>query len=260
MPPAIESPNAERPATRHPPARGSRSRGPLPGVHAAAPFLALLALLGVLLIGGFQPRQIAGTDAYFLEVKTEIEAMPYRIGRWIGQDAEVQEAATMLLRPNKILQRRYVDPVTQQAVSVLVVHCGDARDMNGHYPPVCYPAHGWLMQRRAQASVPVGRSLLPAMRYEFTRPEEVGGSLNRDGMVVANLFVLPGLGGEVVLDMSAVERVARSAERSGLGAAQVQVITPASMPDDERDEVHRAFFSALEPVIRTIRAGVDHAG
>lgn len=229
-------------------------------LNAAAPLLALLALAGVFAFGGFLPRQIAGTDAYFQDVKSEIEALPYRIGRWVGQDAEVQEAATMLLRPNKILQRRYVDPLTQQTVSVLIVHCGDARDMNGHYPPVCYPAHGWLMQRRSQTSVPVGRALLPAMRYEFTWPDETGAGLRSDGMVVANLFVLPGMGGEVVLDMSAVERVARSAERAGLGAAQVQVITPASMPDDEREAVHREFFSALEPVIRTIRAGVDHAG
>jgi len=225
--------------------------------HAASPWAALALLVACLFVGGFQPRRIAGTEAYFEEVKAEIETIPYRIGRWVGQDTAVQEAAQVLLRPNKILQRRYVDPLTQQWVTLLIVHCGDARDMNGHYPPVCYPGHGWVLSRRQTIDLEVGRSSVAAMRYEFMRPDETGLGLSSDSMVIANLFVLPGVDGEAVLDMSAVERVARSAERAGLGAAQVQVITDASMPEDEREDVHRAFFSALEPVIRSIRAGVQ---
>ena len=184
--------------------------------HAASPWAALALLVACLFVGGFQPRRIAGTEAYFEEVKAEIETIPYRIGRWVGQDTAVQEAAQVLLRPNKILQRRYVDPLTQQWVTLLIVHCGDARDMNGHYPPVCYPGHGWVLSRRQTIDLEVGRSSVAAMRYEFMRPDETGLGLSSDSMVIANLFVLPGVDGEAVLDMSAVERVARSAERAGL--------------------------------------------
>mgnify|MGYP007071125856 CR=1 FL=1 len=30
-----------------------------------------------------------------------------------------------------------------EQVNVAVVQCRDARDMGGHYPPICYPGQGW---------------------------------------------------------------------------------------------------------------------
>ena len=56
---------------------------------------------------------------------------------------EVPPEAQELLRPNAIFSRRFQRP-GEIGVHVLVVHCSDARDMIGHYPPICYPSSGWV--------------------------------------------------------------------------------------------------------------------
>ncbi len=110
-----------------------------------APYVCAAVLCVFIVMGGISARRPSGTADYRARVKAAIEAIPYRIGPAVGTDSEPTEAAIRLLSPNKILERRYLDPSTGGAFSLLFVHCGDARDMNGHYPPVCYPAHGWKL-------------------------------------------------------------------------------------------------------------------
>src|SRR5580658_8411121 len=62
--------------------------------------------------------------------------------QWTGTDVPVAAAATELLRPNTILSRDYVSQSTGQTATLLIVDCSDARDLQGHYPPRCYPAQG----------------------------------------------------------------------------------------------------------------------
>ena len=45
--------------------------------------------------------------------------------------------------PTAVLSRRFVELGTGRHATLGVIHCGDVRDMNGHYPPSCYPSSGW---------------------------------------------------------------------------------------------------------------------
>lgn len=190
----------------------------------------------------------AHTAAYFAEVASEVESIPYKIGRWVGTDVEVQPSAVRLLKPNKLLQRRYVNPETGASVQLLIVHCGDTRDMLGHFPPVCYPAHGWVQQRTTPTEIRVIGTPSPATEYRFKRTL---GEAETD-MVVSNFFVLPGSIQRTAPDIGALNAASQSLAMSTLGAAQVQIVTPPGLSEKERAEIVDEFVAALEPVIHAI--------
>ena len=86
-------------------------------------------------------------------VADAIAAAPYRIGPWAGADEPPAPAAIKLLHTNAILARRYERVGGDGSVSVLVVHCTDVRDMRGHWPPMCYPANGWMPRAQERLTV-----------------------------------------------------------------------------------------------------------
>src|SRR5690606_34429817 len=120
-----------------------------------APPLAIGILLASLAIGGVDVAPVPGRDAYFERVATAVESTPYAIGDWRGEDEEVIQAARKLLRPNGMVQRRYVQP-GGGGFGLLVVHCKDVRDMEGHYPPICYPSQGWTADGRSSETITIG--------------------------------------------------------------------------------------------------------
>src|SRR5688572_8404758 len=81
-------------------------------------------------------------EPYHARAKAAVDQVPYFIGTWTGADVEIPVAAQKLLRPNAILNRRFVDsspgdPRSSYPVaSLLIVQCRDSRDMVGHYPPI----------------------------------------------------------------------------------------------------------------------------
>lgn len=230
--------------------------GPLSFLNRSAPLIAAALLLGLLLTRPFEVRDLPGTDRYFAEVRRRIEAIPYKIGPWLGKDVEVSVAAVRLLRPNKLMQRQYTDQETGRVLQLLVVHCGDTRDMRGHYPPVCYPAHGWRTIASRETTVTVDHAALPAKVYDFARV--VGGVENR--MSVVNLFVVPRPEGAFFSDIDALERASQDIRGAGLGAAQIQIV---SVGDDQtradESDINR-FFDSLEPVLRAISERAPHHG
>lgn len=197
---------------------------------------------------------LRGADEYFERVARAIERAPYRIGPWIGQDVEAQAAAVRLLRPNKLMQRRYSDPATGDEVNLLIVHCGDVRDMTGHYPPVCYPAHGWKQEQEPTIeSIQLLGVSANARVYRFDLTRE--GATRR--MTVVNFFVLPGGGGPVTAEMDDVERATQRRASATLGSAQVQILTGERMSEERRREVVSEFIRAIEPALREIAQGVE---
>lgn len=198
--------------------------------------------------------QVRGADAYFRRVAGAIEQVPYRVGDWIGRDVEAQAAAVRLLRPNKLMQRRYTDPATSEEINLLIVHCGDVRDMTGHYPPVCYPAHGWKQERDAtlETFALLGQSA-QARVYRFDLMRE--GASRR--MTVFNFFVIPGPGGPATSDMDDLERATQRRASATLGSAQVQILTGERMSEDQRRTVVGEFVRAMEPALREIAKGVE---
>ncbi len=228
----------------------------LTNFNRAAPALAAVMILAVFLTRPFEVRNVPGTDEYFAQVRSRVEAIPYKIGPWLGRDTDISVAAVRLLKPNIIVQRHYIDQETGRSVQLLVVHCGDTRDMRGHYPPVCYPAHGWKSDSSQSTTVRVQGLLLPATQYHFSTV--MNGVQRR--MSVINLFVVPREDVQFFADMDGLERASQDFYGAGLGAAQVQIVSMSDEVDLTSDAVVEKFFESLEPVLRVIAEGAPKHG
>lgn len=208
------------------------------------------ALAGRLRSASINPVEVVGAEEYFGRVRDAIERIPYIVGPYIGADSEPTAAAIKLLRPNKILQRRYKDPATRKTVDLLIVHCADVRDMQGHYPPVCYPAHGWVGKAAEPSQMPIEGTLFPATYYRFHRSvDQVEQRLR-----IVNFFILPD--GRLLADDRDLEAVSKSRASAGLGSAQVQLIFGDNVTEEERADLATQFGRAIAPVVREIGSGV----
>ncbi len=218
-----------------------------------APGLSALLLLATVAFGLVGVEGGGTADAFHDRVRTTMEAVPYKIDRWVGSDVEAAAAATRLLRPVKLMQRRYTDPATGRSFNLLMVYCGDTRDMLGHYPPNCYPAHGWKTKGDAPATFQLEGMSFPATEYAFSR--SVVGVDQTLG--VFNFFALPSGTDRLVATMDAVNRASQTRSGVKLGAAQIQLLFDDSYTPAERAEVRASVLAALTPVIETITAGAD---
>src|SRR5688572_23609198 len=106
----------------------------------------------LLLLGGIALDQAlfrvpaANAAPYHALVQAAAAKIPFHIDTWFGTDIPVPPAATKLLKPNVIVSRRYAEMLTGRRVDFLLVQCTDARDIVGHYPPICYVTHGWTQE------------------------------------------------------------------------------------------------------------------
>ena len=217
-----------------------------------APMLTLAALVYLGVFGVGDTTKAVPTDVYFSEVQREVEGLPYSIGRWVGQDVDVTPSAIKLLRPNAVLQRRYVDPLTNEYFNLLVVHCGDTRDMLGHYPPVCYPAHGWRMESKEPAQIERSRGKnFQGTGYVFER----GSGTNLARMLCVHFFVIPDRETPCVGTRDRLERVSHFAGMAQLGAGQVQILVPGESSPEFQAEVIADVLKALDPIISVVSSG-----
>ncbi len=188
----------------------------------------------------------AATD-YHQMVKRAASAIPVRHGEWEGTDIAVPQPAARLLRPNVLFARHYESNRRGLEANLVFVQCTDARDMNGHYPPNCYPSSGWVLDKPGRAvQIPVGRTTIPAMSYEFTRSEF--GAARRS--LVYNFFILPS---GFATTMAEVTRVSGDQRWRSLGAAQVQVILDSSLPETTRLDIASELLEPLVPIIDTLQ-------
>lgn len=194
----------------------------------------------------------ARADAYHAAVGDAIDQLPYTFDQWVGQDSAVPEAAVRLLRANRVFSRRFVHLESGQAAQVLIVHCTDSRDLIGHYPPNCYPANGWRADgSRAIALDPDHLDGFDATVYEFSRVDETGDQQ----ITLFNFMVLPD--GQIARDMNAVSSASQDYRRKFFGAAQVQVLVPASLKPELQVALAERLIDFIHPVLRTIRSGVN---
>jgi len=205
------------------------------------------ALLVAVAIDGRARDPAIDTAPYHLRVQAAKATLPLRIGEWVGTDLETPPAAVALLRPNVLLNRRYRNSRTGESVTFLFVHCSDARDLVGHYPPVCYPSSGLTAGGAEPIDWTVGGVEIHAMRYRFTdarlsTPSET---------IVDNFMVLPS--GETGRDMESMRLVAKDRRQRVYGAAEVQVVSSGDMGDERRSAAFRALIEAALPLIGTLK-------
>src|ERR1044071_5301891 len=177
-----------------------------------------LMLSSALLLGmtleAMSLRRPEDAEPYHAKVRQAAENLPSRIGDWIVQQtdkADIPKEAVTLLRPNVIFYRKYRNVASGREVTFLLVQCGDARDLVGHYPPVCYVNQGWTLRQKVTQDWTLDDGMkLYGMEYEFDRmafkPAEGLGAYPTT-IRVANFMILPD-GNQIVRDMDAVRQAA----------------------------------------------------
>src|SRR2546421_11997786 len=221
----------------------------------AAPFMSL-GLLGGIAKEHRQYLTPADFERYHARAKAAIESLPLMIGSWKGFDADekVPKEAQVLLKPNRILMRCYTDISVahiEQArkVSLLIVQCKLSGDMVGHFPPICYPSHGYDLVRKAPRDWQVSSIKIPGMEYEFVKIE--GGRPERT--IIYNFFVVPTRG--MARDIDGVKAAAEDYQQRYYGAAQFQVEFDGEVPRTERDEIFVALMDKAVAVIEQLNKG-----
>jgi hypothetical protein len=226
-------------------------------LNLTAPLLCL-ALLGAAVAE--RSRRLTPTDVepFHARAKNAINSTRYTIGLWTGLDVPVPTAAQQLLRPNALLSRAYIDNTPGSfrnlsgptRLSLLIVQCSDPRDMQGHYPPNCYPAHGAvsLGQRPLDLTLdaPTGPLDIHATEYRFS----TGQDSDRTTSIVFNTLLIPNVGSTP--DMAGVYHAAENYQRRLYGAAQLQIVLPDTLSPERRLEIYRTFLDALAPTLHDL--------
>jgi exosortase len=228
---------------------GSSGHEPCERTSVTAPVAAVVLLAAALILGGFDAARPASAPEYQARVAAAIRALPYRLGRAVGLDRPVRPGALRILRPNAILERQYLDAGSGEGFGLTIVHCSDARDLEDHYPPRCYPANGWTSGPAQELALEAQGIEVPARVYRFVRQSDRGESRAR----VLSFFVLPG--DTISSDMSAVTAASRSTARAGLGAAHIMVSFDGGADDDAIRRLMGPVLEDLLPVVRTIQGG-----
>jgi hypothetical protein len=206
-----------------------------------------LALVVVAAIAAPQPpQQDDGIRAQHDRIRIALESVPLRLGDWIGEDRPLPPAAVEMLRPNAALSRDYRRIGDPTRLSASLIHCSDVRDMGSHYPPVCYPAHGWSLRSEpgsdadrlpeswsttaeSRRGIPGVRSSLrvstigevPVRVYRFSRMVD---GLTEVRMTVFNAFILPD--GSWRAELESIRDSANRRRVSREGVAQLQLVVP----------------------------------
>lgn len=185
-------------------------------------------------------------QAYHEQVALIAEDVPRQIGPWSAVDAELPEAAVALLRPNVLISRRYIDESTGRSFAMLIVQCADARDMEGHYPPNCYPSSGWTTVGKKPVGVEIGAKQAEAVDYGFERVLQDG----TDSIRVVNLMLMPKEG--FVTSMSSIRKLGGTVTDRYFGAAQMQFVFDSRWEAKERLAAVEEILAEIQPLIGTI--------
>ena len=195
-------------------------------------FLTIALLLGLSAETLSRPRP-GDAEPFHARVKAA-EANFVTPDGWNVTDLKIPDGAITLLKPNVGMCRNYRTPKCQ--FQFLLIQCRDARDMGGHYPPVCYPSSGWLSVGDPKGKVAtwnIGGKTIPGMEYEFSHLDEEGQSRTR---IVENLLIIPRGTDCYVSEMKELRGFAADYLRRFYGAAQIQLIFDGTVPENVRRE------------------------
>jgi hypothetical protein len=219
----------------------------------AAPALAAALLAGMALEAAGRP----GPDdarPFHDRVRLACQAIPADFGAWRGSDAPMPADVLELLQPNALCNRTYRNLDTGEAVNFNVIQCRDARAMTGHFPPLCFAAHGWTQEQAQDRAIPVAGAVIPVRAYVFVRVTAWGVAR----LAVIHAVVLPA--GEWSRDLSAIWRAAADFTRRSFGAAQIELVFDTDATAAHRDDVARQFLTVNQPLLAALTAPRGQAG
>lgn len=227
-------------------------------MHLSGRFIPILLSAAVLAGAGADMMSRPGrrdAEPFHRRVYAASKKIPMRIGDWIGQDHEVARGAQKLLRPNVMIQRQYVNEKLKLQVGFLLVQCKDARDMDGHFPPVCYPGSGWELKEakdsKWQIAAPGEPRSLDVREYHFIASR----SAMVEEIYVAHLIVMPS--GSILQDTKVIGAAQADRAKRFFGAAQIQFVFNGAYSEEQRRAVFSELMGAREMVemLDALRSG-----
>jgi hypothetical protein len=229
-----------------------------------APLACLASLLGAAwVLSHHAPGDKDQARARAASVRSALAGMPFLAGDWVGAECPLPAGATEILMPTAVLSRRYTELETGRRATLGIIHCGDVRDMHGHYPPSCYPSSGWRAREGGHDRITVALEgeEIEVPLYRFSSVDSAGAL--REVSVVA-FFVLPE--GLVTPQMEQLRSRAAKLEISRMGVGQVQVVMDGWPTVTEAEGVARELIGLIPAdCIRALKgepvAGIGaHAG
>jgi hypothetical protein len=170
---------------------------------------------------------------------------------WAGDAVPIPTDQQEILHANALLSRRYTaigERGVGASVTMLLVHCSDVRDMDGHWPLHCYPRSGWRLS-----------SFTPGVKVRS--PERVdtdfawarfsisdGGGAAQRIMTVLFTFLLPE--GRVEMDMGAVSDRSKRKSDSSKGVAQIQFVFSGDVPPERCVTVAEQLLTGVPQSLR----------
>jgi hypothetical protein len=231
------------------------------------PVLCGLMLAGIA-IDHRADKSEADYEAFHLRAADAVGNIPLTIGAWAGREEPLSPEELRVLKPNAYRCIAFTDtrPVSGQParrVLFLLTQCRQAGNMEGHYPPNCYPSRGYAAVDGPGDGVgtertwTAGNRTLTGVEYFFER--RIQGRVNRTA--VYNFMVLPEKG--VRPDMESVNASAEDYQQRYYGAAQFQLVfggplalaTPEARA--ERDAIFSELIGPCSNVITTLCDGVN---
>lgn len=223
-------------------------RRDLPAYLSAAGF-ALVATAAAI-TSQFGPIAPPNARAEIQRINEAIDTLPYIRGSLVGDDTPPMPSAIQMLRPERLIQRSFIDTDSTDRFNIVIVFSPDARDLAGHHPPVCYPNAGWTLVDADPSTVRAGDRDIAATSYRFERH---GSPDHQPVRVVAtSFFVVPGNADPFQSQMGAVEAAARDRRAAGLGAVHVMVTFDDPAQPEDRDRLLSRAGEVLSSMIDRI--------
>jgi hypothetical protein len=212
--------------------------------------VALAVAMSTLLAGTIWRLNVPSDEdmsRYHSALELVAHGFPPHIEGWRARNVELPRAAMSLLKPTISLSRQYVREADGINCTFLLIHCRDARDLLGHYPPNCYPGSGWSVDKTSDITVntPDG-SAVNGRLYQFKRPWMDGGS----SLLVYHFFYTPD--GATSPDMKTVQRVVGDRMMRPRGAAQVQVVMDEMTSPETRRQLIESMIQIHRPLMDAI--------
>ena len=220
-----------------------------------APIVTILIFMSGWLVLDAPIRESAELVSHRTRIAERMDSFPYQLADWVGTDVPVPTAAMEILNPNSLVSRRYRRLNSDDEMIMALIHCSDTRDMQGHYPPICYPARGWNLVDEDVSRIPMtlGSHEVDMSLYRFRRFDRSG--LEQTQMVLS-MFLLPN--GLVMTDMEAIRgRSAGGRALSATGVAQLQMVFSDAADTDSVIEQANSLMKAVpEELISALRAPI----
>jgi hypothetical protein len=214
------------------------------------PVVAGMILGGMLLYWMSLPKPADATE-YQQRIRDAAATVSMHIGNWSGKDVPVPQAAVRMLKPNVIMSRRYLNLATGLDAQLLLVQCGDARDLVAHYPPVCMVNSGWTLVDSQPRDWSLANLRITGMEYRF----EMKLPDRSEAVTVDDFMLLPD--GRLARDMNAIDQAADDVTRRYFGAGQIQMLTSSDISSTDRDQAFVDLLGGMRPEINAI-LGATH--